>query len=264
MLLRVCRFLLVGWVLGFVALSKDEAPPTAPEPTLKSLQAEVEELKEGQRQLIEQVEALQKELAGRPPIVPVEPEVHPPPVITQRILGEPFRGSESARVAIIEYSDFNCSYCAKYATNIFPLLDKEFIQTGKIRYLFRDFPDAQDPDSLVKSQVARCVAEQGKFWEMHDRFFRESLPVLDHPEVLVDHARALGFDAVQVNLCVKSGHNRSAIEQLAKAAKRFGVHGTPSFLIGRLSDDGNVLYGTRLMTGAETYESLQTVLKEFF
>ena len=261
---RVAPSLFVAFAIGFVALSREGTPEASTEPTLKSLQAEVEQLKEGQRQLSEQVEALRQELAGRPPKIPLKPEVHPPPVITQRIQGEPFRGSESARVAIIEYSDFNCSYCAKYATNIFPLLEKEFIQTGKVRYLFRDFPDAQDPDSLVKSQVARCVAEQGKFWEMHDRFFRESLPILDHPEVLVDHARALGFDAVQVSDCVKSGRYLPPIRQLAQAAKRFGVHGTPTFLIGRLSDDGNVLDGTRLITGAETYESLQTVLKEFF
>ncbi len=264
MLRHFCRLLFIALVLRFVALSKDEVPTTSPEPTLKSLQAEVEQLKESQRQLIEQVDALRKELAGRPPIIPVKPGVPPPPIITQRIQGEPFRGMESARVAIIEYSDFNCSFCAKYATNIYPLLEKEFIQSGKVRYLFRDFPDSLDPDSLVKAQVARCLVQQGKFWEMHDRFFRESLPVLDHPEVLVDHARALGFDPVQVNECVKSGHFLSAIDQIAKAAKRFGVHGTPSFLIGRLSDDGNVLYGTRLITGAETYESLQTVLKEFF
>jgi len=251
-------------VLSFVALSRDEVSNTSSEPTLKLLQAEVEQLKEGQRQLTEQVEALRKELAERSSKVPLKPAVQPPPVITQRIQGEPFRGSESARIAIIEYSDFNCSYCAKYATNIFPLLEKEFIQPGKVRYLFRDFPDSLDPDSLVKAQVARCVSQQGKFWEMHDRFFRVSLPVLDHPEVLVDHSRALGFDAVQVNECVKSGHYLAAIDQIAKAAKRFGVHGTPSFLIGRLSDDGNVLYGTRLITGAETYESLQTALKDFF
>lgn len=264
MLLHFCRLLFIALVLRLVALSKDESPTISPEPTLKSLQAEVDQLKEGQRQLSEQVEALRRGLAERPSKVEVKPSVQPPPTITQRIQGEPFRGKESARVAIIEYSDFNCSYCAKYATNIFPLLEKEFIQSGKVRYLFRDFPDSLDPDSLVKAQVARCVAQQGKFWEMHDRFFRESLPVLDHPEVLVDHARALGFDAVQVNECVKSGRYLSAIDQIAKAAKRFGVHGTPSFLIGRLSDDGNVLYGTRLITGAETYESLQTALKEFF
>ncbi len=250
--------LLLFLLLGTVASRGDDAAPAAP--TLESLQREVAELREGQRLLAEQVEILRKkiETRGGPVITPPNPK--PQVVITQNIRGEPFRGETNARVAIIEYSDFNCSHCARYATNIFPRLEKEYILTGKIRYLFQDLPDRQDLDSQIKAQMARCAGEQKKFWEMHDRFFRENLPVLDHPEVLVDHARALGLDAVTLNACIQSRHYLLAIERIGKNARRMGIYGTPSFLIGELSDDGNVLRGTALLTGGESYEELKAVL----
>jgi len=253
-------FLLLSLSLGMVASRGDDSAPTAP--TLESLQREVAELKENQRQLAELVDLLRKksESGGKPDIMPPNPDR--PTVITQNVRGEPFRGETNARVAVVEYSDFNCSHCARYATNIFPRLEKEYILTGKIRYLFRDLPDRQDLDSQIKAQMARCAGEQGKFWEMHDRFFRETLPVLDHPEVLVDHARALGLDPVVLNTCIQSRRYLPAIERIGKDARRVGMYGTPSFLMGELSADGNILRGTKILTGGESYEELKAALDE--
>lgn len=258
---RVLPLLLVSFGTAVLA-SDDAAQKSAPAATVESLQREVAELKEGQRLLAEEVEMLRKkvEAPGGPVITP--PNQKPQVVITQNVRGEPFRGETNTRVAIIEYSDFNCSHCARYATNIFPQLEREYIRTGKIRYLFRDLPDRQDMDSQIKAQMARCAGEQSKFWEMHDRFFRETLPVLDHPEVLVDHARALGLDAVTLNTCIQSRRYVAAIERIGRDARRMGMYGTPSFLIGELSADGNVLRGTKILTGGESYEELKAVLDE--
>lgn len=241
------------------------APATELPATLESLRRELAELKEGQRQLAEQLQAIRKLLEAPPEVQAIAPISTPPPippVITQNVRGEPYRGAESATVAMIEYSDFNCSHCAAYATNIFPSLDRDYIQTGKIRYLFRDLPDRLDSDSLTKAQAARCAGEQGKFWEMHDRFFQHKEPLLNNPGGLVDHANALGLDPVNLNVCIESSRYAPAIQMVSSDAKRFGMHGTPSFLMGRLTSDGNVINGTRVMTGAESYEALKAALDE--
>lgn len=183
--------------------------------------------------------------------------------MVQNVRGEPFRGSTNTQVAIIEYSDFNCSFCAKYATNLYPQLDRDYVRTGKVRYFFHDLPDRLDDDSLTKAQVARCAGEQGKFWEMHDRLFEDLAPLHKNPEAVERHALALGLDATKINACLQSGRYLAPIKRSSEDARRFGMTGTPSFLLGRMSESGEVVWGTKVILGAESYEALQAELEEF-
>jgi protein-disulfide isomerase len=244
------------------AATAEEANPPVP-PTLNSLQHQLDELREGQRLLAEELREIKELLKGSASRKEVAPIPDTPAVITQNIRGEPFRGDPSARVAIVEYSDFNCSYCSRYSTNVYPQIARDFIASGKVRYLFRDLPDRADADSFVKAQAARCAGEQGKFWEMHDWLFQHPGPFSNDGQAIGEAAAGLGLDASLLKVCLQSGRYTAPIQRIALDAQRFGLHGTPSFLIGRLSDNGDVLWATRVVHGAETYEEFRTNLVEF-
>ncbi len=96
-------------------------------------------------------------------------------------------------MAILEYSDFDCSFCAKYATEIFPLIDQAYLQSGQVNYYFRDLPGPAHLNALSKARVARCAGEQDQFWGgAHDRLFRDQSP-FDGPGMTA-FAKALGLD----------------------------------------------------------------------
>ncbi len=237
---------------------------SAPPATLESLQQQVEELKVVQGQLVEEIQELKRLVQESNPIHPVAAIPEAPAVISQNIRGEPFRGSSEARVAILEYSDFNCSFCNRFATNVYPHLERDFIRTGKVKYLFRDLPDKLDPDSLIKAQAARCAGEQDRFWEAHDHFFTDPTPLLKNPGATEQFARALHLDVGKVQQCLQSGRYAGPIARVAADAKRFGLHGTPSFLIGRLSENGEVIWATKIVHGADSYGDFRANLTEFF
>lgn len=269
--LRKSKWIVCG-LSGFLAAlglaasgcaSQKTAPPFSSTPvTLESLSRQLESMESRQSELAARLEALEHRPPTSGDFHPVLPLHDHPAVITLNVHGEPFRGSDSARFAIIEYSDFNCSFCARYVTNIYPALERDYIRTGKVRYLFHDLPDRLDPDSLEKARVARCAGLQGKFWEMHDRLFARPLPVLDHPEVLEEHALVVGLDAIQLKSCLQNPRLTPFIERIAADARGYGIEGTPAFLVGRLSETGDAVWATKVIVGAESYEALKQELDE--
>jgi len=180
--------------------------------------------------------------------------------MTLNVMGEPFRGEAKAKVAILEYSDFECSYCGKYVREHYPRIEAEYIKTGKIRYLFRDLPAREHPNALAAAQAARCAGEQGKFWEMHDLLFAAQTALA--PADLQSYAQVLGLDPKSFNECLASKKYAEAIRRSALAADRLGIYGTPAFLIGKLSDDGNVLRATKALVGGDSLEQVRSTLEE--
>lgn len=244
-----CSALMLGLVLAGTARAQ-QAPP--------SLQQEVQALKADQQRILAElaeIKALLRERAAAPP-----PAAGPTPTALQSINvhGEPFRGAAGARVAILEYSDFDCSFCARYATRIYPKLDADYIQTGKVKYFFRDLPLPVHPDAPFKARIARCAAEQGKFWEVHDRLFADQRG-LDAAGI-AQLSRDLGLDSGALQACVDSGRYADGIRLSARSAERLGIVGTPAFVVGTLSPDGQVLTAAKVLVGAPTYEGFRELL----
>lgn len=251
-------------VLSLVSLGSElQAQPATrprPKPAASSMQAQIDALREGQEKLqkdLDEIKALLKEQPARAesPAIPKAPDL-----ITVNLDGEPFKGSPFARVAILEYSDFDCSFCATYATQIYPLLDHAYIQAGKVKYFFRDMPAQEHLNAMFKARVARCAGEQDKFWEAHDRLFKDQSP-FDAPR-LAQFAQDLGMDASQFNACISSDRYLDAITRSAAGAARMRIRGTPAFIIGALSEDGTILRATKVVMGAESFESFRTVLDD--
>jgi protein-disulfide isomerase len=215
-------------------------------------------LKEEQQRLIEQIRELKgsdpfKSVTPAKPQLPFDMAVNPD---TQEV-----KGSKGARLAIIEFSDFQCSYCLSYVTQTFPQIDKDYIKTGKVKYFFRNLPLTNGhPNAFRAAEAAHCAAEQGKFWEAHDRFFanQDTLNPNDWPQ----HAQALGLDTKKFGQCLDSGKYDDEINQDIDDAQRLGINGTPAFLIGVMTPNSSKVTVSKIMMGAEPYDSFKKALDE--
>ena len=140
-----------------------------------------------------------------------------------------------------------------------PKLDEEYIKAGKLRYVVRDLPlESIHRQAFKAAEATHCAAEQGKFWELHDRLFVNQ-QTLDRPD-LSAHARALGLDGPAFDRCVDSGKYAERVRKDVNEAQRLGISGTPTFLVGVLN--GGELKGARVIRGAQPYPSIKAVIDE--
>ena len=146
-------------------------------------------------------------------------------------LGEP-----DAPVVLVEYSDFQCPWCTRFATQVLPLI-KPLIEAGDVRYIYKHFPILGD-DSIVTAQAAECAGQQGDFWSLHDWLFANPGAWKGNADVrttVLDAAAALGYDRKMLNACMDDPATMQAIAQDYQETQSYGLRGTPSFLLnGRL------------------------------
>lgn len=257
--LKSCWFLIAcfpGLALPALGDQPDKQPGHA---SVASIQEQLDELKEGQRQLRNEVDEIKKLFQARPSITNLDAKAATPKIASVDVYGEPFRGTNTARVAIIEYSDFDCSFCAKYARNVFPRIDREYVKPGKIRYFFRDLPERDATNAWLKARAARCAGDQSKFWEMHDLLFSEQGASGPDLNAL---ARILGLDMETFGTCLSTQKYLENIQRSADGARRMDVFGTPAFLIGTVTKDGDFVWVKKVLVGVQTYDTLKTLLDQ--
>ena len=163
-----------------------------------------------------------------------------PESVTVDAIGETL-GSAKAPVTIVEFTDFQCPFCGRHATETFPLLRAKYIATGQVRYVLRDFPLSQiHPLALPAARAARCAGAEGadKFWVFHDSLFAHQKDLTDlYFRTL---ARQTGLYAEAFKACTTSKRYDAAIAADAAAASKAGFDGTPGFVVGRTRPDGRV------------------------
>ena len=240
------------------SLMAQPAPGTRPEARRPPLQAQIDQLREGQDRLLEELKEIKALLQERTPRLETAVARQAPDLLTVNVFGEPFKGSPAARVAILEYSDFDCSYCAKYATEIYPLIEHAYLKTGMVKYFFRDYPGPEHPGALFKAKVARCAGDQDRFWEAHDLLFRNQKP-MDGPG-MAQFTQKLGLEESRFQACLTSNRYIEAIQRSADGAARMRLNGTPAFLIGTLSEDGSLLQAAKVFLGAESFQAFRDAL----
>jgi protein-disulfide isomerase len=149
----------------------------------------------------------------------------------------PTRGPPSAPVTIVEFSDFQCPFCGRE----FPVIEKLMKEyEGKVRLVFRQFPLDFHPFAEKAAEAAFCAADQGKFWELHDKMFsnQQKLAVDD----LKGYAKSAGLDSAKFDKCLDSGEKKPAVEADQKAGSEAGVNGTPAFFVNGVFINGAVPY----------------------
>ena len=139
------------------------------------------------------------------------------------------QGKADAPLTLIEYSDFTCGYCLKFFKETLPKLQATYIDTGKIRFVYRDYPRADRGVGVEAAVAARCAGAQGRYWAMHDRLFGEGSR-LDSGG-FKSFAKSLGLDQEQFGKCFDERRHLESIFQDRREANRWGFHGTPGFIL---------------------------------
>jgi len=154
------------------------------------------------------------------------------------LLDEPAQGAADAPVTIIEFADFKCGFCLRHFTQTLPILREEYIATGKVRYIFRNFP-ILGVQSRWAALAAECAHEQGRFWEYHDQLFALTQQGQEFLRSrLKSIAAELGLDSAQFDSCLDSSKYLAEVQEDIMAGQ--GVTGTPAFLI-----NGELLIGAQ-------------------
>lgn len=168
---------------------------------------------------------------------------------------ERVKGNANAKVTIIEYSDYQCPYCAAFVAETLPKIDERYIKTGKVKYIFRALPLVQiHPQAQKAMESAECAGDQGKFWEMHDLLFARQtewalkVTALD---LFKGYAKSLGLNETTFQQCLDSGKYADLTAENMAAAQRLGITGTPSFVIGN-----------RLLPAAFPFEAFVQYIEE--
>lgn len=144
------------------------------------------------------------------------------------------RGHPDAPITMIEFSDFTCGFCLKFFQETLPLIRLKYIETGKLRFMYRDFPRAFEGLGLEAAVASRCAGDQNQYWPMHDRLFSSSGAIQGSD--FQRHAQALGLDLPAFSRCLEGKRHREAIFRDRELATKLGFRGTPGFLLIR-SDD---------------------------
>jgi protein-disulfide isomerase len=161
--------------------------------------------------------------------------------------GNPAKGPADAPVTVIEFSDFECPFCARVNPTLAKLQEA---YPGKVRIVFRDLPLLNiHKNAGHAAEAAHCANDQGKFWEMHDRMFANQKKL--SPAELKEHAAAIGLEASAFNQCLDSGKYTAEWRRDADEASRLGLSGTPAFFING-----------RLLTGAQPFENFAQIVEE--
>lgn len=173
--------------------------------------------------------------------------------------GAPAKGAATARVTLVEFSDYQCPYCARYTRDTFDQIDKEYVSTGKVRYVFRNLPlESIHPQAFKAHEAALCAGEQGKYWEMHRELFANQKEL--QPDALLKHAAKAGVDESRFRQCLSSGKFASQIRQDITDAERAGAQGTPTFFIGLSTPGDTKIKTVRVVRGAVPYSTFKEAL----
>lgn len=248
-------FLAVVFVVSALFLSAHPGSAQSAD-ELKAMRQELEAIKEGQKKLHKDVQDI-KTLLQAPRMGGVPPPAAQPVNMVVTLDGEPMKGDKNAKVVLVEFTDYQCPFCARHVRDTMPQIEAEYVKTGKLRYVTREFPlESIHPLAFKAAEAALCAGEQGKYWEMHARLFanQRALAAAD----LASHAQAVGLDQTNFTKCLEGGTKGAKVRKdLADGAKA-GVTGTPAFFIG-VADGANVKV-TRTIKGAHPFASFKEAI----
>ena len=188
------------------------------------------------------------------------PTVQPEPPIQISADNDPVLGSPNAPITIIEFSDFQCPFCARFSAQTLPLLSEQYIQTGTVKLVYRDFPiQNSHPNAVPAAVAAECANEQGHFKPMHDMLFANQAQwsgqdTSQAVALFNQYAGELQLDHEVFDTCLTTGKYVNEILMDLEDGRAYGVTGTPNFFIG--NDD----IGYVEITGAQPFESFKRIL----
>jgi len=225
-----------AWAPGVRAQSAEE---------LKALKKEVEALKESQRAIEKDLQLIKSLLFGRREAAPFREAVI-------NLEKAPYLGEKNAKVTLVEFTDYQCPFCARHASQVLPQIVSEYVKTGKLKYAVRHFPlESMHPAAAKASEAALCAGEQGKFWEMHYRLLAD--PRALAATNLSEYAGELKLELAGFQRCLESGKYLAKVREDLAEGQQAGVNGTPSFFLGLTGAVPARLQATMMLEGAQPF-----------
>jgi len=163
---------------------------------------------------------------------------------------DPAKGSEKAPVIIVEFTDYQCPFCKRYATETLPQIVKDYVDTGKVRYVLRDFPLGSHTGAGPAANAAECLREQGgddMYFQFHDVLFENQADL--SVEKLKEYASDFDIDSAQFADCVDNNKFAEEIGKDFSDGNSYGVRGTPAFFVNG-----------ELLAGAQPYENFKAAI----
>jgi protein-disulfide isomerase len=213
------------------------------------------------QQILDELKAIRKTLEQRPAApAPAQPQAAQPQSDKVSMAFTPGGfsvGKDDAPLVLVEYTDYQCPFCQRFHNDAYAQLKTNYIDTGKLRFVSRDFPLAFHENARQSAVAARCAAEQGKYWEFRHTMIINASQL--QPDKIVGYAQNASMDVDKFKTCVASDKYRAAIDKDVAEGTAAGVSGTPSFVLGRV--ENGKLEGVRLV-GAMPYPQFEAKIKE--
>ncbi|PIN75419.1 disulfide bond formation protein DsbA [Candidatus Woesearchaeota archaeon CG10_big_fil_rev_8_21_14_0_10_36_11] len=184
-------------------------------------------------------------------VIPDVPDTQPTaPIVDMDTLidDDAVLGSSNAPITIVEFSDYECPFCARFYAQTLQQIETQYVDTGKVKLIFRDFPLSFHQQAQKAAEAAECAGEQGKYYEMHNALFENG--VEGGVTSFKKFALNLGLNTAMFNTCLDTGAMASEIQQDFLDGQRAGVQGTPAFFI-----NGN------LVSGAQPFSVFEQVIE---
>jgi protein-disulfide isomerase len=201
--------------------------------------------------------------SGSPTPTAEQPSGQPSGPVKVSVDNDPVMGDKNAPLTLIEFSDYECPFCKRAFTDVLPELKKAYIDTGKVKLVYRDFPLSFHANAQKEAEAAECARSQSNdatYFKFHDQIFTQStvggtgLALTELPVI----AKNLGLNVNQFQQCLDSGKFKDEVAKDIADGTAAGVSGTPSWIIGKSSKDGQI--EGQLIVGAQPFSSFKTAI----
>ena len=188
---------------------------------------------------------------ANPPNLPTAPSAPSVPTnVDMKSLqdDDAFKGEKNAPVVIVEFSDYQCPFCQRFYQQTLGQIEQQYIKSGKVKLVYRDFPLDFHPNAQKAAEAAECAGEQNKYWEMHNKLFESG--VEGGVATFKVYAKDLGLDTGKFDTCLDSGKTASEVKKDMQDGSAAGISGTPGFIING-----------QLISGAQPFSVFQQVIE---
>lgn len=213
------------------------------------------------QQILDELKAIRKNLEQRPIAPTPGPQAPARPVddkVSMAFTPGSFSvGKDDAPLVLIEYTDYQCPFCQRFHNDTYAQIKTNYIDTGKVRFVSKDFPLGFHENAMRSAVAGRCAAEQGKYWELRHAMIVNASQL--QPDKIMGYAQNASLDVAKFKACIDSDKYKAAIDKDIAEGTAAGVTGTPSFVLGRVQN--GKLEGVR-MVGAMPYATFDAKIQE--
>jgi len=168
-------------------------------------------------------------------------------------------GNRNASVVLVEFADYECPYCRAFARKTMKQIESDYIENGRIGFIFRDFPiESSHPHAFSAALAALCAGRQGHFWEMNHKLLAES-SALERDDLFRD-AASMKLDMAKFHGCLEDEKTTTRLRQSIREAGELGIDGTPMFVLGIRKPGSNTIKGLRMIEGGYPYDVFKAAL----